>query len=76
MSAGTDPNTSTTTTTEAPTSLTAEPAADVDAVDAHVCGALGCHEDDDLRRARHPDRGTRVLCPSHATHFENGGGRR
>lgn len=32
---------------------------------AAVCGTLGCHRDDDLRRARHPDHGKRVVCPEH-----------
>lgn len=70
MSAEIDP---TAITTEAPTTQAPEPSA---TVDAHVCGALGCRKTDDLRRAHNPERGTRVLCSDHATHFENGGGRR
>lgn len=77
MSARTD-ETTTTTTTGAPTTQPAEQparAAD-DAVDAAVYGALGCHERNGLREAYRSGRGTRVLCPSHAADFENGGGRR
>ena len=35
------------------------------APNAAACGALGCHRDDDLRRAEHPDHGQRVVCSRH-----------
>jgi len=35
------------------------------APNADVCGALGCHNDDDLRFADHPRHGQRVVCPRH-----------
>ncbi|RLM87902.1 hypothetical protein [Haloarcula sp. Atlit-7R] len=53
-----------TTTTEAQTTPSLESHAAV-ATAADVCGALGCRQDDDLRPAEHPERGTRVLCPAH-----------
>ena len=37
--------------------------------DAAACGALGCRRDDELHRVKHPERGTRVLCPSHALDY-------
>jgi len=42
-----------------------ETVVDVEDFECPVCGPLGCNDNDDLRPAKHPERGTRVLCPAH-----------
>ena len=39
------------------------------AEDADVCGANGCRETEELLAVTPEDRGTRVLCSSHAKHY-------
>lgn len=39
------------------------------APEAVVCGALGCHTREDLRRVSPPDTLPRVLCPAHVRDF-------
>lgn len=41
-------------------------------VEAHGCGAIGCHETKHLRRVER-DGQVRVLCPEHARDFLRGG---
>lgn len=40
-------------------------------IEAHGCGAIGCHEREDLRRVVRGGR-QRVLCPDHAHGFVEG----
>jgi hypothetical protein len=41
------------------------PGVSLERVSAVGCGALGCHEEDDLIRAEIEGRGTNVVCPDH-----------
>ena len=52
------------------TPLDAHPDIEIDPKpSAHCCGALGCHETDDLQEVTIGGYGTRVVCPSHAVHL-------